>query len=380
VFSTVDWDYLWHRPQVVMSRLARDDWQVLYVDTLGLRTPRPRDLPRILSRVRHRLAAQTSGLLEPVPGLRVLSPLLLPLLNSPLARRINVRRLVPQFARHLKALGSGDPVVWVYLPTMTVLDCIRALPHRLLVYEAIDALASNPAGASLDFDVAEQQILRQADLVITSSESLQRDKAPHNANTHWVPSGVAEAFFTPQAVPSEITTLPAPRIGFFGTFDHRLDLALMCQLAAEHPGWIFVLIGPARIDLARLTAHPNVHWLGTKPHAELPGLLAGLSAVYLPYILDDFTAHIYPAKIHECLALGLPVVATSLPALEPFEGLIRLVRPGQRFGEGLRLALAEDDPDLRQRRVVMARENSWDVRYGEICRLLERALAARGQE
>ena len=58
---------------------------------------------------------------------------------------------------------------------------------------------------------------------------------------------------------------------------------------------------------------PNVHWLAAKAHEDLRGYLAGLNAVYLPYVLDDFTSRIYPAKIHECLALGLPVVATALP-------------------------------------------------------------------
>ena len=60
-FSTVDWDYLWHRPQAVMSRFAQDGYQILYVDTLGLGSPALRDLPRIASRLRNRLRAQQDG-------------------------------------------------------------------------------------------------------------------------------------------------------------------------------------------------------------------------------------------------------------------------------------------------------------------------------
>jgi glycosyltransferase involved in cell wall biosynthesis len=376
-FSTVDWYDVWHRPQAVMSRLAGDGCPVLYVDTLGLRTPRPRDLARILARLRNAVVSSNGALREPVPGVRVLSPLLLPFLDSCLARKANVRWLVPRLRRHLNALGGGDPVVWVYLPTKTVLDCVKAIPRRLLVYESIDALASNPAGVSRDFHVAEREILTTANLVITSSETLRREKAAWNANTHHVAPGVDDEFFAPRATPGEIAALPTPRVGFFGTIDHRLDLELMRRLAERYRSWSFVLIGPARVDLSALTSLANVHWLGPKQHAELPGYVSGLDAVFLPYVTDDFTRHIYPAKIHECLALGLPVVATVLPSLEPFEGLIRLVRPGQSFGEELESSLQEDDRELRGRRVDVARASSWNVRYAQIRQLVDAALASQ---
>jgi glycosyltransferase involved in cell wall biosynthesis len=191
-----------------------------------------------------------------------------------------------------------------------------------------------------------------------------------------VPSGVDDEFFVPQSVPAEVAELPVPRIGFFGTLDHRLSLDTMRQLAEAHRRWSFVLIGPARVDLSTLTRLPNVHWLGPKEHGMLPGYLAGLQAVYLPYVRDEFTRHIYPAKIGECLALGLPVVATALPSLEPMEGLIRLVRPGQSFAEELQSALNEDNVELRERRVEAAKASSWQVRYRQIRQLVGKALVA----
>lgn len=375
-FSTVDWDYLWHRPQALMCRFAAEGWPVLYVDSIGLRSPGIRDMTRIVQRLRRAFIRRPGALREPLPGVRVLSPVLLPFLDSPLACAINVHRLVSRLRHGLKAMNAGDPVMWIYLPTQTVLECVRALPHRLLVYEAIDALGSNPAGVAQGFDAAERQILAMADLVITSSESLWREKREWNANTHWVPSGVDDDFFVPGAVPAEVARLPRPRIGFFGTLDHRLDLDVMRELAEARRAWSFVLIGPSRVDLGALTRLPNVHWLGSKEHRSLPGYLAGLQAVYLPYVRDEFTGHIYPAKINECLAAGLPVVATALPSLEPMQGLIRLVREGGSFGAELQSALAEDSAALRRQRVEAARASSWNVRYRQIRQLLDTALGA----
>ena len=188
---------------------------------------------------------------------------------------------------------------------------------------------------------------------------------------------MTENHFARHTPAPEVDCLEGPRIGFFGTLDHRIDLELMRQLAVDHPGWTFVLIGPARGDLRHLIAQDNVHWLGTKSHVELPTYLAGLDAIYLPYVLDGFTRHIYPAKIHECLAQGLPVVATALPALESFRDVIRLVEQPQFFGVEIGIALSDHDPVLRQKRMSLARENSWDVRFLEIRGLVESALASR---
>ncbi|MEW6754727.1 MAG: hypothetical protein AB1505_27660 [Candidatus Latescibacterota bacterium] len=87
----------------------------------------------------------------------------------------------------------------------------------------------------------------------------------------------------------------------------------------------------------------SANWLDAQPHAELPRYLAALDVLFLPYVRDDFTRHVYPAKMHQCLALGKPVVATALPALEPFAHVVR--------------------------------QNVWETRYQEIRRLLDEVLS-----
>ena len=372
-FSTVDWSYLWHRPQEVMSRFAAQGWPVAYVDTVGVRQPTLSDFRPILSRLRNWACLSAP---RRTAGVRVVSPLQLPVADSRLACRLNGAWLRGRVTSCLAELGGGLPIVWVYLPTRTVLQCIRRVPRRLLVYEAIDDLAGNPRGVSEGFIEAEAEIASTADLVLTSSESLYLQKRRLNANTHWVASGVHERFFGVHAVAPEVQAVPAPRIGFFGTIDHRLDLDLVRTLAAEHADWSFVLIGPAHLRIKSLLRLSNIHWLGRKPHESLPGYVAGLDAILLPYVVDRFTAHVYPAKVHECLALGIPVVATALPSLEPFGEFIHLVRPGESFGQALQLALGEADEGLRERRTSRAQSNSWGVRFAEIRAHVDAALQA----
>lgn len=357
-----------------MSRLAQDGFNVLYVDTLGLRSPRLRDLPRISARLHNRFRSGAGGLRRTEEGVHVYSPLLLPFLNSRLVRSLNTCLLVPRLNHLLGQLQAEELIIWIYLPTWTVLQCIEHIPHRLLVYEAIDALDRNPAGVSRDYQQSELEILHRADLVLTTSESLYQQKKPHNPNTHWVPSGVEERFFAEVEPAAEVMQIQGPRIGFFGTLDHRLDLELTRELARAHRDWSFVLIGAARCDISALVAEVNIHFLGPKPHQELPRYLRGLDVLFLPYRLDEFTRHVYPAKIFECLSLGKPVVATALPSLEGLGEMVKLVPTPEKFARALQEALAEDNPRLREKRMAVARTNSWEARYRQVRKYLEDCL------
>ena len=365
-FSTVDWDHLWHRPQALMSYFARDGYRVLYVDTLGLRSPKVRDIRRIVSRLRNWTQARRKGFRRVEEGIQIYSPVLLPFLNSRLARRINVEMLISAFTRALESMAVEGPILWVYLPTWTVLQCIDRLPHRMLVYDCIDALAENPGGVSRDYEASERAILSRADLVLATSETLYRQKQIHNPHTYWAPSGVPSAWFEKQIPSSDLEAISRPRIGFFGTLDHRIDLRLLKALSRAHKDWSFVFIGVARADLSDLLDEANVYFLGHKDHSELPNYLAGLDAFILPYVSDSFTRHVHPAKLYECLAFGKPVVATRLPALEAFEEVVSLASGIEEFDRALGEAVAEARPDLQARRREVARANSWERRYQEI--------------
>jgi len=304
-------------------------------------------------------------------GVFVYSPLVLPFLNSRLVRRLNVAFLVYSLNKIIKRLGVIDPILWIYLPTWTVLECIRRIPHRMLVYNSIDALGNNPAGVSRDYDAAEMVILKQADLVLTTSEALYKEKVSHNSHTYWVPSGVDASWFEKVTPASEVEDLPSPRIGFFGAIDHRFDLDLVRAMAQKYRSWTFVMIGAVRCDISDLLREENVHFLGSKPHSDLVRYVSALDVLFLPYVIDGFTRHIQPAKLYECMALGKPVVATRLPALEPFEGLIHLAEDRASFEQALKDAVAEQRPDLQEKRIEMARANSWDIRYREILKYMK---------
>ena len=373
-FSTVDWDHLWYHPQALMSRFAQDEHQVIFVDTIGLRSPKLKDLRRIFLRIKNSLQTSSRDGRMTKEGVSVFSPFILPFLNSRLACYINVKWLVYKLNKLTKDLGSEKPIFWIYLPTWTVSECVRRIPDQLLVYNSIDALDASPDGVSRNYAIAETEILKRADLVLTTSETLYQEKSSYNKNTHWIPSGVDESWFEPCNPASDVTDLSGPRIGFFGAIDHRLDLDLIVALAKKHEEWTFVLIGTVRCDVSILRDKKNIHFLGPKPHSELMRYVSGLDVVFLPYVLDDFTRHIQPAKLYECLAVGKPVVAMRLPSLEPFDGFVYLAEGTEAFDRALKDAIAEDKPELQEERREVSRANSWERRYQEILTLVKDAM------
>jgi glycosyltransferase involved in cell wall biosynthesis len=119
---------------------------------------------------------------------------------------------------------------------------------------------------------------------------------------------------------------------------------------------------------------PGVDFRGEVSHAKLPAALAGVDAFALPYVFNDLTTGISPAKTYECLATGLPVVASPLPALEELAGSVYLARRPQEFVDVLQNLGALETEEKVRARIELARRNSWEVRFAEIEEALWRVL------
>ena len=160
--------------------------------------------------------------------------------------------------------------------------------------------------------------------------------------------------------------LPRPVVGFYGGLDeYRMDVPLLLKLAA----WLseggragtLVLLGPKQMDLSALEAQPNFRWIAQKPPEELPRYAAGFDVGMIPFLANEFNLASAPVKLKEYLALGFPVVATRLPAYEPYRELIHLADNHEDFLRQLELALAERrDTERAARRRAAVAGDSWD--------------------
>jgi len=69
-----------------------------------------------------------------------------------------------------------------------------------------------------------------------------------------------------------------------------------------------------------------------------------------------------PIKLYEYFACGLPVVSTRLPEVEQFAELVYCADTPEEFLLQIEDAVRENDPQLRARRVAVAKRESWLAR------------------
>ncbi len=383
-FSSIDWQFIWQGHQEIMSTLAASGNRVLFVENTGVRTPTISDLPRVRQRI-HNWWRGTKGFRRERDNLFVYSPILLPFPYSPVVCRINRVLLVRALRRWMRAIGFGRPIVWTFLPTPLVRETIPAMDPLISVYYCIDDFASS-SKAARKITESEERLFQEADLVFVTSEKLRERAASFSRRVHLFPFGVSfKKFAQVQAasdqVPADLAALKRPVVGYVGGIHRWMDLELIAGVARQMPDTTFVFVGPPQVDLSGTAGIPNLHWLGKRPHDDVPRYIKGFDVGIVPYLLTDYTANVYPTKLNEYLAMGIPVVATDLPEIRKFNAdhgpSVAIAGDVAQFVVALNDALRPPTEQDRVRRTAVARKNSWDARIADMSWLIEDALEAK---
>ncbi|HEY1688526.1 MAG TPA: glycosyltransferase [Solirubrobacteraceae bacterium] len=380
--GVADWDTeLWTNQHHLMHRLAAEN-EVLFVESLGLRQPKlaARDLSRIWRRLRRGLKGPRS-----VDGLHVLSPLVIPAHGHRSVRAVNARLLPLLVKRSASQLDMGKPILWSYVPQAEVL--IDALQPELIVYHCVDDIAAHPGIDTASFRAAEERFAARADLVLASAPPLAQRLGRISSRLLYAPNVADTELFATALqqgpVDPALQALPAPRVVFTGAVVRtKLDFELILALAQARPQWSFALVGPVGLgdpgtDVTALAAEPNIHLLGHRPHRKLPEVLRGAELGLIPYALNALTRSIFPMKVYEYLAAGLPVLSTPLPAIADVEHVAAAVSAQQlaQLGDAL---LAEDSPARRAECSRYAASHSWESRLAEIAQAIAEIEGASG--
>jgi UDP-galactopyranose mutase len=311
-FSHLRWNFVFQRPQHLMIRAARSR-RVFFWEEPDWVTPAERSDP--VPQLR----------LEVANGVTVATPLLPAGMDERSA--IGAQRVL--LDRLLRAEDISNPIMWYYTPQAMPFSSHLTTCHPV-IYDCMDELSAF-LGADRSLPARERALLDRADLVFTGGFSLYEVKRHQHADVHPFPSGVDLAHFRPArgglAEPPDQSSIPHPRIGFYGVIDERLDISLLAQLATLRPDWQIVLVGPvAKVDPETLPKAPNIHYLGGKKYEELPAYLAGWDVALMPFARNDATRFISPTKTPEYLAGGKPVVSTPITDVVRHYGRVKAVR------------------------------------------------------
>jgi glycosyltransferase involved in cell wall biosynthesis len=355
-----------------IMRILSEKNRILWVNSIGWR--RPSATGRDLRRIGAKLRQVTEGLVQINPNLHVASPLVLPLPGVRGVDRVNATLLTASIRYFARRAGLTRPILWTFLPNTVGL--VGRLGESRVIYHCVDEYSAFAGVPREAFRRMEETLVRRADLVVTSSDSLCRDRRRLNPRTFFVSHGVDVAHFSRtldpgMTPPPDATGFRRPVVGFFGLIAEWIDLELLRALARRRPDWTLVLVGKATVETSSLRELPNVHLLGQKPYETLPSYCRAFDVGLIPFRIDDLTLKANPLKLREYLAAGLPVVSSDLPEVRKYADLVRLASGADGFIAAIEQALGDRSETAARARVEAMKHESWEARVEEISELIE---------
>jgi len=359
VFSHLRWDFVYQRPQHLLSRCAKER-RVFFVEE------------PVYGNCSMRLEVR-----EADPGVHVVIPHLPDGLRSEIAINAVMKEMTRQF---FTDHGINEYVFWYYTPM--ALRFTEQFNPVASVYDCMDELSAFK-GADSKLPALEKQLFSQVDLVFTGGQSLYEVKRNQHPNVHAFPSSIDASHFGKARKtvtdPEDQAHIPHPRLGFFGVIDERFDIELLDKVAAKRPDWNFVIIGPVvKIDPDTLPNHSNIHYLGGKKYSELPDYLAGWDVALLLFARNESTRFISPTKTPEYLAAGKPVISTSIKDVVRPYGEMKLVEITDTAAEFIAAAekiLSRSDRSEWLQKVDAFLENiSWDKTWSQMSDLIDEVI------
>jgi UDP-galactopyranose mutase len=356
--SHLRWDFVYQRPQHLLSRAARDR-RVFFVE----------EPVRGARRAHMAITRKTDALWVATPHLP----------DDAADAEEQQAELLDEL---MHAHSVENFVLWYYTPM--ALGFTAHLRPIAAVYDCMDELSAF-RGAPKELVARERELFRRADLVFTGGESLFAAKRERHANVHCVPSSIDVQHFGsarhPMQEPADQAAIPGPRLGYFGVIDERMDLELLAGIADARPTWQLVIIGPVvKIEAAELPRRANIHYLGGKSYKDLPAYIAGWDLALLPFARNDSTRFISPTKTPEYLAAGKPVISTPIhDVVHPYgeEGLVRIAATAAEFVSAAEPFLdpARDRAQWLARVDARLAQSSWDRTWAEMDACLDAVLA-----
>jgi UDP-galactopyranose mutase len=365
-FSHLRWNFVFQRPQHLISRFAREMTVIYWEEPIEIGVKETAFL-----KVREA---------EDFPHVRVVVPHL-PAGMSEDAREGALKRLLDAHVASVR----GPLLTWYYTPMM--LPFSRHLEADVTVFDAMDEL-SKFKGAPTHLLKLEQELLDKADIVFTGGSSLFEAKKDRHPNVHCFPSSVDRCHFAKargaQFDPGDQEDLPKPRFGFYGVIDERFDIELLDQMAALRPNWSYVMVGPVvKIAEDDLPRRHNIHYLGPKTYEQLPAYLGGWDVALMPFAINESTEFISPTKTPEYLAGGKPVVSSAIKDVVRHYGNlegVQIASDAESFvaacETSLELARNPESGWLAEADLMLA-SSSWDTTQARIAGLVAELLGTR---
>lgn len=333
VFCHLRWDFVYQRPQHIISRFAEGS-RVLLIEEPWRRENESGSRLQKISDTLHILQPNVNSIEE-------------------------IGQVLPEYISNMD-IATG----WFYSAAFVPL--LSYFNFGTTIYDCMDEL-SLFKDAPKKLIEQEKYLVANADIVFTGGKSLYDSKVQLHDNVYCFPSSVDQDHFAKAlngvALPDDIVNIPAPIVGYFGVIDERIELDLLLATAALKPDVSFVMIGPlAKIGENDLPRLHNIHYLGMKDYKELPGYLKAFTVAMMPFALNDATKYISPTKTLEYMAAGKPIISTAIKdVVRDYKSCVQIVGTPQEFAAAIDQEITGiQDPMMKYEYMEILKNTSWD--------------------
>lgn len=354
-FSHLRWDFVYQRPQHLLSRFAKT-YHVYYFEE---------PLQSEENHYEHYIS-------EGVHVIKIYTDL-----NSG-RKNENIQKLIGHVLDDFKI---GKYLIWYYTPM--ALEFTSNLVAETVIYDSMDELSAFKF-ADENLKKVENELFQKADVVFTGGHSLFQAKKHRHHNIHAFPSSIDKSHFSTarnnMEEPEDQINIPHPKLGFFGVVDERFDTDMLKKSALLRPDWHFVIIGPVvKIDYQDLPQLPNIHYLGARKYADLPAYISHWDLALILFANNASTEFISPTKTPEYLAAGLPVISTPITdVINPYgkAKLVHIAETAEELVGAAEAVLSVPHDDLWLKKVDDFLEgNSWDATFKNMCNQIDKISA-----
>lgn len=385
ILSQMQFDGKLESTNYTMAKLLAEDNFVYYVD-------RPytwrdyikfKDTPGFKTRRPHFFNAANSIIETEIPNLKIIISPPVPSINMlpegkfyRMALKLNEWIVGSRVKKVIEQLNITD-YIYINSYNFTLPTMHKMLNPTLSVYHCVDPIIE-PYQTKHGL-ISEDILVKNVDMVISTSKELMNKKALLNKNSWFIPNAAnishSSKTLNPDLAEAKILDgIKKPIIGYFGAIERRIDYDMMQELFAANRDKSFVMVGP--IDRYYIKEEeykaPNLYLTGPVPYDEMPAVLKGFDVAIIPFKKDEVSSHIFPLKLFEYLGSGRPVVSTDFnPDLKDFTfETVPYCTDAGEFSAAIAVAL-NDNESLQQRRLEVAADNTWAHRITEIKDLLK---------
>lgn len=361
--SHLRWDFVYQRPQHLLSRFARNESRVFFFEE-----------PIFTDDQTHlHIQEKESNLFVLVPHIS----------HSDRENR-NVSEIQKEMLETIiEQENLNDFLLWFYTPM--AMDFASHLEGKATIFDCMDELSAFKF-APPELIQNEKNVIAKADLVFTGGHSLYEAKKDRHERVYAFPSSIDVKHFAQARdisdEPEDQRSIAHPKLGFCGVIDERMNLDLLAEMADLRPEWQFVMIGPVvKISDEDLPRRANIHYLGGKNYKELPAYFAGWDIALMPFALNESTKFISPTKTPEYLAAGKPVISTPIrDVVRPYGemNLVEIAETAEQFiSAAEKIFRSEDSVEWLNKVDEFLSQISWDKTWAEMNNLICETIAEK---